>query len=72
MAPQRLAWLIADPARLQETRAPGEVEDVNGTSARPIQAGTLTVWISEDEPQRIVRLSSGGPSRATWSAALQA
>ena len=60
LAPQRLAWLIADPVRLQETSAPGDAEDVNGVPARPIQVGTLTVWISEDEPQRIVRLRNEG------------
>lgn len=64
LAPQRLAWLIADPVRLRETSAPGDVEDVNGVPARPIQAGTLTVWISEDEPQRIVRLRNEGAQQS--------
>ncbi|MBA3338958.1 MAG: hypothetical protein H0T54_04285 [Geodermatophilaceae bacterium] len=58
LAPQRLAWVIADPARLQTTSDPGDVEDVNGVPARPTRAGNLTVWLSQDEPQRIVRLRS--------------
>lgn len=62
LAPQRLAWVIADPAGLAATGAPGAVEQVNGVPARPVRAGELTVWISQDDPPRILRIRTEAPA----------
>ncbi len=56
LAPARVAWVIADPAGLAATGAPGALEQVNGVPARPVRAGELTVWLSQDDPLRIVRI----------------